>query len=229
MFAKDIMTSPVTTIGEDQNVRRAIEIINASKIGAVPVVDDKGKVIGIVTEGDLLRRISSSNGTRPVPHTRGRAEALGNYIKARSWRIKDVMTSPVVSALPSATTAQVADLLLARAIKHIPVVDDGRLVGMVSRRDLMRAMIDTPGQFAAAGDDALCTAVRARLETDLGISSKDVETSVKEGHVYLRGELESSVERDAARVAAESVPGVQGVSNNIQIAYRMISRMKPPT
>lgn len=227
MFAKDIMTSPVTTIGEDQNVRRAIEIINATQIGAVPVVDDMGKMVGIVTEGDLLRRISSSNGTRPIPHTRGRVEALANYIKARSWRIRDVMTSPVVSALPSATISQVADLLLARAIKHIPVVADERLVGMVSRRDLMRAMVDEPSGSVASGDDAICTAVRARLQTDLGVLPEAIETSVRDGLVTLRGEVESSLERDAARVAAESVPGVHGVSNNLQVTYHMVSRMKP--
>jgi osmotically-inducible protein OsmY len=66
------------------------------------------------------------------------------------------------------------------------------------------------------------------LESELGIAPKEVETSVSNGLVILRGEVESSIEREAARVAAESVPGVQGVSNNIQVAYRMLSRLKPP-
>ncbi|MBP2445084.1 CBS domain-containing protein [Rhizobium leguminosarum] len=227
MLAKDIMASPVTTIGEDQNVRHAIEIINATKFGAVPVVDAEGVLTGIVTEGDLLRRISSSNGRRPVPHTRDRKEALADYIKARSWRIKDVMTTPVISAVPTATITQLADLLLAHPIKHIPVVAEGRLVGMVSRRDLMRALVGTPSESTASGDQALQTAVCCRLESELGIAPKEVETSVSNGLVILRGEVESSIEREAARVAAESVPGVQGVSNNIQVAYRMLSRMKP--
>ena len=227
MFAKDIMVSPVTTISEDQNVRRAIDIVNSYKIGAVPVVNDEGMLAGIVTEGDLLRRVASSGAARPVPHTRDRDEMLAHYIKARSWRIKDVMTTPVISALPSATVAQLADLLLAHSIKHVPVVFEGRLVGMVSRRDLMHVMMDGTSELVASGDEALLTAVRSRLESELGLSRARVETSVKDGRVFLRGEVERSLERVAARVAAESVPGVQAVSSDIRIAYRIVSRLKP--
>ncbi|MGO4440165.1 CBS domain-containing protein [Rhizobium sp. RAF56] len=78
------MISPVTTITEDQHIRRAIEIVNSSKIRAVPVVNDQGMLAGIVTEGDLLRRIVSSGAARPVPPTRARDDLLANYIKARS-------------------------------------------------------------------------------------------------------------------------------------------------
>lgn len=137
------------------------------------------------------------------------------------------MTSSVVSALQSAMIAQVADLLLARAIKHIPVVADERLVGMVSRRDLMRAMIDEPSASVALGDDAVCTAVRARLQADLGVAPEAIETSIRDGLITLRGEVENSLERDAVLVAAESVPGVRDVSNNVQIADHTVSRMKP--
>lgn len=228
MFAKDIMTSPVTTIAADQNVRRAIEVVNSTNIGAIPVVDDSDELIGIITEGDLLRRISSHDGRRSIPHNRDRHEALEHYIKARSWRIRDVMTFPVISALPTATITQVADLLLAHSIRHIPVVADGRLVGMISRRDVMRAILDLPRQSAASGDEALCVAIRARLESDLAITAQNVESSVENGHVFLRGEVEDPLEKDAARVAAESVPGVQGVTNDIKLAQHMFSRMKPP-
>ncbi|OCJ16440.1 hypothetical protein A6U87_22780 [Rhizobium sp. AC44/96] len=228
MFARDIMTSPVETIGEDQNVRRAIDIVNASRIGAVPVVDDKGQLVGIVTEGDLLRRISSAGGRRPVPNTRDRNDALADYIKARSWRIKDVMTTPVISALPTATITQIADLLLAHVIKHVPVVDAGRLVGMVSRSDLMHAIMNEPSSLVALGDDAIRTAVKARLETELAIGPANVQVSVQDGLASLHGDVETPMEREAARVAAESVPGVRGVHSDIQIARHMVSRMKPP-
>jgi len=98
MLAKDIMTSPFTTIDEGHNVRQAIEIVNANKIGAVPLVDAEGRLTGIVTESDLIRRVASSWTRRSVPHTRDRADALADYLKARSWRVKDVMSSPVISA-----------------------------------------------------------------------------------------------------------------------------------
>jgi CBS domain-containing protein len=226
MLARDIMTTPVTTIDEGHNVREAIEIVNASKIGAVPVVDAEGRLTGIVSEGDLLRRVASSWARRAVPQTRDRDDALANYVKARSWRIKDVMTTPVVSATPTATASQLAELLQAHDIKHVPVVENGRLAGMISRRDLMRALLDVPPDCTASGDDALGTAVRSRLEAELEISPAMVRATVSNGIVTLQGEVETELEREAARVAAESVRGVGGVVNEIRLAYHMASRFK---
>ncbi|PKA45508.1 CBS domain-containing protein (plasmid) [Rhizobium sullae] len=226
MLAKDIMTTPVTTIDEGHNVREAIELVNASRIGAIPVVDAEGRLTGIVSEGDLLRRVASSWARRAVPHTRDREDALANYVKTRSWRIKDVMSTPVVSATPTATASQLAELLQVHDIKHVPVVESGRLVGMISRRDLMRALLDVPKDCTASGDDALATAVRCRLEAELEILPPTVQTAVSNGVVTLKGEVETELEREAATVAAESVRGVEGVVNRIGIAYRMVSRFK---
>ncbi|WP_245513030.1 CBS domain-containing protein [Rhizobium sp. BK376] len=180
---------------------------------------------GIVSEGDLLRRVASSWSRRAVPHSRDRDDALANYVKARSWRIKDVMTTPVVSATPTATASQLAELLQAHGIKHVPVLDGGRLVGMISRRDLMRALLEIPADCTAAGDEALKTAVRSRLEAELEISPASVATTVSKGIVTLRGEAGSELEREAARVAAESVRGVGGVVNMIRIAGPVGSRV----
>ncbi|WP_197730295.1 CBS domain-containing protein [Rhizobium ruizarguesonis] len=218
MLAKDIMTTPVTTIDEGHNVREAVEIVNASKIGAVPVVDGEGRLTGIVTEGDLLRRVASSWARRAVPHTRDRDDALADYVKARSWRVKDVMSTPVISAAPTATTSQLAELLQAHDIKHLPVVENGRLAGMISRRDLMRALLDVPRQCTASGDEALGIAVRSRLDAELEITPPMVNATVSDGIVTLRGEVETELERSAARVAAESVRGVGGVVNKITLA-----------
>jgi CBS domain-containing protein len=218
MLAKDIMTTPVTTIVEGHNVREAVEIVNASRIGAVPVVDSEGRLTGIVTEGDLLRRVASSWARRAVPHTRDREDALRDYVKARSWLVKDVMSTPVISAAPTATTSQLAELLQAHDIKHLPVVENGGLAGMISRRDLMRALLDVPRQCTASGDEALGTAVRSRLEAELEIITPIVEATVSDGIVTLRGEVETALERSAARVAAESVRGVCGVVNKITLA-----------
>jgi len=226
MLAKDIMTSPVTTIDEGHNVRQAIEIVNANKIGAVPVVDAEGRLTGIVTEGDLIRRVASSWTRRSVPHTRDRADALADYLKARSWRVKDVMSSPVIGATLTSTGSQLAELMLAHEVKHLPVVENGRLVGIISRRDLMRALLEIPKDCTATGDDAVATAVRSRLQAELGLMPANVKAAVVDGVVTLTGEVESELEREAARVAAESVRGVVGVENRITIAYQMLSRFR---
>ncbi|MBY3225373.1 CBS domain-containing protein [Rhizobium laguerreae] len=143
---------------------------------------------------------------------------MADYVKARSWRVKDVMSTPVVSAAPTATASQLAELLQAHDIKHLPVVENGRLAGMISRRDLMRALLDVPRQCTASGDEAIGTAVRCRLESELEIAAPMVRASVLNGIVTLKGEVETELERAAARVAAESVRGVGGVANKISLA-----------
>ncbi|PDS95136.1 hypothetical protein CO659_25370 [Rhizobium sp. S9] len=143
---------------------------------------------------------------------------MADYVKARSWRVKEVMSTPVVSAAPTATASQLAELLLSHDIKHLPVVENGSLAGMISRRDLMRALLDVPRQCTASGDEALGTAVRSRLEGELEITPRKVNATVSNGVVTLRGEVETELERTAARVAAESVRGVGGVVNNITLA-----------
>ncbi|MGO7367541.1 CBS domain-containing protein [Rhizobium ruizarguesonis] len=226
MLAKDIMTKPVATIEEGHNVREAIEIVNTSKIGAIPVVDGEGRLIGIVSEGDLIRRVASSWARRPVPHTRDRQNVLADYIKARSWRITDVMTTPVISATLTATASQLAELLQAHNIKHLPVVDGGKLAGMISRRDLMRALLEIPRDCTASGDVALQIAVRSRLDAELDITPASVEATVSNGIVTLHGKVATELESEAARVAAESVRGVGGVKNRIVIGDQMPSRVK---
>ncbi|TCR66690.1 CBS domain-containing protein [Rhizobium sp. BK376] len=227
MLAKDIMVSPVITIGDDQSIERAVELVNSAHVGAVPVVDKQGWLVGIVTEGDLIRRIASSGiGRQPVLDNDNRNDMLAHYIKARSWRIKDVMTSPVVTAPPTATIARLAELLLSYTIKHVPIMVDGQLLGMVSRRDLMRAMMNPPSELAISDDEALLTAVRSRLGSELGISPDTIQTSIKDGWVALHGEVSSLLEREAARVAAESVPGVRGVANDILVAHPRSSPMR---
>ncbi|TBC13400.1 CBS domain-containing protein (plasmid) [Rhizobium ruizarguesonis] len=143
---------------------------------------------------------------------------MADYVKARSWRVKGVMSTPVVSATPTATASQLAELLQAHDIKHLPVVENGRLAGMISRRDLMRALLDVPRQCTASGDEALGIAVRSRLDAELEITPPTVDATVSDGIVTLRGEVETELERSAARVAAESVRGVGGVVNKITLA-----------
>ncbi|MBY5494293.1 CBS domain-containing protein [Rhizobium leguminosarum bv. viciae] len=143
---------------------------------------------------------------------------MADYVKARSWRVKDVMSTPVISAAPTATASQLAELLQAHDIKHLPVVENGRLAGMISRRDLMRALLDVPRQCTASGDEALGIAVRSRLNAELEITPPMVAATVSNGVVTLKGEVETELERSAARVAAESVRGVGGVVNKITLA-----------
>ncbi|WP_197486822.1 MULTISPECIES: CBS domain-containing protein [Rhizobium] len=125
MLARDIiMATLVVAIDDGRNVREAVEIVNANKIGAVPIANGEGRFAGIVTEGDLLRRVASSWTRRAVPHTRDREDALSAYVKARNWRVKDVVSTPALSAAPTATASQLAekgDLQgIARARKQPP-------------------------------------------------------------------------------------------------------------
>jgi predicted transcriptional regulator len=151
--------------------------------------------------------------------------SIEEYIKSHARRARDVMTREVVSVAPDTAAAQIATLLETRGIKRVPVVDGGRLAGIVSRADLVQALAQVP-QAAARVTPPSDAAIRGRLLAELqrqawwrrGTSS----LQVTDGVVSFRGTVESADERDAARVAAENIPGVRGVED-----FRFLMRDLP--
>jgi CBS domain-containing protein len=221
MKAKDIMTSPVITVGPDATVGEIAALLFERRISAVPVVED-GRLVGIVSEADLLHR--HEIGTDGIAQSGSwwlrlfaADRSIGEYIKSHARRARDVMTREVATVRPDTPVAEIATLLEARRVKRVPVVEAGRLSGMVSRSNLVQALAASAGP---ARDAAPMTdkAIRARLLLELrhqswwrrGQSKLDVE----DGVVTYYGTVESQEERDAARVAAENVPGVRRVEDN---------------
>lgn len=217
--ARDIMTTDVACIAPDTSVRRAAEIMLARRVSGLPVIDDEGRLAGIVTEGDLMRRAELRHAPWPAGEAGGHA---GNgheaYVRSHSWRAGDIMTAPVVSVPEEAPLFDIAALFDRLDIKRVPVVRDARVVGIVSRADLLRAIVSAPLDCTAAGDAAIRLGVLTRLREDICLAGPVPHVEVAGGVVHLRGSVGSRAEHDAVRVAVEGVRGVAGIEDHLDVA-----------
>jgi CBS domain-containing protein len=219
MKAVDIMTSPVVTAAPETTVREVAALLYERRIGALPVVQD-GRLVGIVSESDLLRRheIGTDCALRGDPWWmrmfRMDSEPA-KYVRSHAVRVADIMTPDVSVVDPEAPLADVAEAFEKRGIKRLPVVHNGRVIGIVSRSDLVAALAaSSAGAGATPQDDE---AIRARLVAELERQPwwrSDLSlVSVRNGVVTYRGLMDVEGERAAARVAAEAIPGVRRVED----------------
>jgi CBS-domain-containing membrane protein len=220
MNASDIMTSPVITVGPDTPVRHIAGLLSEHRISAVPVVEN-GALAGIVSEADLLHRheigtdVRRRSGSWWLQLLSGDAP-VAEYVKSHATKARDIMTRDVVSVAPGTPLAEIAALLEKRRVKRVPVLQAGRVVGIVSRSNLVQALAAKGRQMNAA--DSSDAAIRVRLCAELKRQSWWRSTSsnvlVTDGVVHYFGILDSETERQAARVAAENVAGVRAVEDH---------------
>lgn len=216
MKARDIASLQVTTIGPGTSVRHAARIMLAHGISGLPVVEDETRIVGIITEGDLIRRSELGLGKSQILELAGvDARAAQDYVKRHSWSVADVMTRQVISVDENESIAKVAELLEQHGIKRLPVTSDGKLIGLISRADLLRVIATTSPERIAAGDKAIHTSIVARLHEVFDVRSDHINVAVFEGNVRLSGEVASPDECDAARVIAENIQGVKCVENHL--------------
>jgi CBS-domain-containing membrane protein len=220
MKARDVMVSPVITTTPSASVKEVARILLDNHISAVPVVDKGGRVVGIVSEGDLMRR--ADLGTE-----RHRAwwlaalfvdeEALaGEYIKAHSQKVADVMTKRVITADPNSALQEIAALLEKHSIKRVPIVENEALVGIVSRANLIQALAaDRKGLDIPVPDTKLRDKLMSHLKAQPWAHTALLNVTVNDGIVDIWGITRSEAEKKALRVAAESTPGVRAVNNNV--------------
>lgn len=143
MQATDVMTASVATIGADATVRDAAKLMFERGVSALPVLDEKEHVVGIVSEGDLVRRRELGTETTGSWWLLALADgAARDYRKTHATAVRDVMTRPVFGVRPSASLREIAKLMEERRIKRVPVLDGGHLVGIVSRADLVRQLAE---------------------------------------------------------------------------------------
>jgi CBS domain-containing protein len=219
MKARDLMVSPVVTVKPDTTVRDVAKLFVERQISAVPVVDEQGKIIGIVTEGDLIHRAEIGTERKRSWWMLLLAEdnaLAADYIKAHARTVADVMTRNVVTAASEAPLSEIATLLEKHRIKRVPIIRDGALVGIVSRANLVQAIASSGDKMAMPLSDA---AIRDKLLTHLSGQSWAhtllLNVTVNDGIVDLWGISDSETERRAIHVAAESMEGVRGVNNHL--------------
>jgi CBS domain-containing protein len=222
MKAAEIMTKDVVTVEPGATVRDVAMLLRDKRISAVPVVEPGRKVIGIVSEGDLMRRAELGLERHHSWWSRlfNDPDMLAaEYIKSHARKARDLMTRPVVAVGEDTPVADIVELMESRHIKRVPVTRDGVLVGVVSRADILRALIAAGDRIADAvpADKALHERLMAELKAQPWWRGGGVEILVTGGVAHLWGLVNSREEADAIRVAAENVSGVRGVKNHLVV------------
>ncbi|MDW9543848.1 CBS domain-containing protein [Sinorhizobium meliloti] len=223
MIARDVMTVDVVTVSPDHSVSHAAQIMLDHHISGLPVLDDQGHLVGIVTEGDFLRR--SELGLPALSpddqHLSTNGERARSYVKSHSWKVADVMTANLVQVDEGASLTQIAALMEERGIKRVPVMRGDNLVGIVSRADLLHALITAKLDDTAPGDYAIRRSILTRLKENSDVTGVNLTITVTDGMVHLWGVVNSESERDLSRVVAEGVRGVNGVYDHLTLSDRV--------
>ena len=228
MKARDIMTTNVITADPDTPVGKIASLLLQNHISAVPVVDYDHHVVGIVSEGDLMRRPETGTERRRswwLDFVTDAETMARDYAKTHGQRAVDVMTRHVVSVTEDAEAGDIASLLETHHIKRVPVVRQGKLVGVVSRADLLRALVAAPpaaGQTAVPDDRTLHDAILTKIRAEPWANAVMLNVVASGGEVELWGFVTSEEQRAALRVLAETVPGVRTVRDKLSIMPRSV-------
>lgn len=220
MQAQDIMTKKVISAAADTTVEQITALMMESHISAVPILDSGGSVIGIVSEGDLMRRVEGARKTNKswwLSLFSGSDDTARDFIAMRSRRTKDIMTHKVLVVTPTTPVAEIALMLEKNQIKRVPVVENNRLVGIVSRANLLQALSATP--IASLGsqtsDRRKRDIVLVALAEVPGLKNRQLNVIVKGSKVDVWGFVGSKAEEQAARVAIDNIDGVGEISLNL--------------
>jgi CBS domain-containing protein len=220
MEAKDIMTAPVVSVEENDSVLHAARLMLQKKMSGLPVVDSAGRLVGIVTEGDFLRRAETGTQRRRprwIEFLVGPGRLAEEYVHASGRKVNEIMTTDVHTVAGNTPLAEVVRLMERRRIKRVPVVDDGKLVGIVTRANLLRAFASVAPEIgpAAPGDGAIRERLLAQLNEQPWAPRAQIDVLVRNGVVELHGAILDERQRQALIVAAENVPGVKKVVDHL--------------
>ncbi|NIR61759.1 MAG: CBS domain-containing protein [Gammaproteobacteria bacterium] len=219
MLAKDVMTRDVATVTPETRVEDIAKLLLRRDISGVPVVDARGRLVGMVSEGDLIRR-GETEGRRSwwLNLLTGPEERARDYLKAHGGHAEDVMTREVVSVSEETPVGEIARILERRRIKRVPVVRDGKLVGIVSRANLLHGLASHRERISIApspDDRTIREKILALVKREGWITHGALNVIVNEGVVELWGWVDSRDERKALMAAVEGIEGVKKVNDHL--------------
>ena len=228
MKAEDIMTRDVVAVGPNASVHEAAALMATHRISGIPVTTGGNRLLGIVSEGDLLER--AEVGTEP----RGKwwLEGLGNpqaladrYVKTHGGTVAEVMTRQVAAVRPDADLSEVANVLRTHQVKRVPVVQDGKLLGIVTRSDIVGAVSGAIGPVAATTrtDGDLQRAILERMRGEPWLDTSYVNLSVANGKVSVGGLIGSAEERRALCTLVEEVAGPSNVVDQLEVGLPLVT------
>ena len=220
MQVRDIMTRNVITAAPDTSVLDVAALLVHHHVSALPVADGDS-LVGMVSEADLLHRDELGTQRDPATLSWWRRILAGDdaaeaYVQAHATKVRDVMSTPVISVTESTKLGDLAALLESNGIRRAPVLRADRIVGIVSRADFIRALVARArvkhGEHARS-DESIQRALLAELESQGWWRPRRCDVTVSDGVVHIAGPLESEQAKVATRVAAENIPGVRGVED----------------
>lgn len=220
MQAGDIMSVNVCSAGPNTPINEIARKLCDRGVSAMPIVDEDGKVLGVVSEGDLLRRIELGTVRKPrwTDIFSGDASLARDYVKSHGRTAKDVMSRPAIVVKEDTDIAEVASVLESHRIKRVPVVRDGRVVGVVSRSDIVRGLIVAAkswGRSRRLDEKDTRKSILDEINRLSFTHGTFVNVVVDGGEVHLWGNVESADQRAAIRVIAENTRGVTQVVDNM--------------
>ncbi|MFG1424378.1 CBS domain-containing protein [Roseixanthobacter liquoris] len=220
MRVGNVMTTPVISVEPGTSIADAARLMLAQHISGLPVVAKDGTLAGMVTEGDFLRRAELGTQVKRswwLELIASPGKEAEEYVRAHGRKVEEVMTGDVLTTTKDAPLSEVVETMTRARVKRLPVVEDGKLVGIISRSDLLRALAAAlPNASVAETDDArLRAAIQAELTRQPWSGSGLIRVHVENGVAELRGTIFDERERMAACVCAENVPGVARVVDQL--------------
>ncbi len=227
MQARDIMTRDVVTFAPATTVAEAATTLATQHISGAPVVAADGSVVGMVTEGDLWRRPEIGTERRHSwwePLFADSRSLAQEYIKSHGHKVEDVMTREVIAVGEETPLGEVVALLERKRIKRVPVVRAGKLVGLISRGDIVRLVAEAAAHRPSAppphGDEEIRRLIAERMRAEPWIAGAPLNVQVRDGRVEITGWVQNEAQRHALEILVEDVPGVRELRNHATVMAR---------
>ncbi len=225
MRADEVMTAEVVTVAPETPVAEAVKLMLDRRVSGLPVVDEAGTLVGVITEGDLLLRAelgTDKKRSRWLDFLFGPGRSATAYVQSHGQKVVEVMTRTPLTAAPSASLEEVVGLMTEKRVKRVPIVADGRLVGVVSRADVLRALSGAfaaqPPSEAARADEDLVRRIETELAKESWAPRSSISIETKDESVVLWGTILDERQREAIRVVVEQVaPGRRIVDHMVWV------------
>jgi CBS domain-containing protein len=234
MIAAEIMTKPVVGVAPGATLSEAVGLMLRTGISGLPVLDGSGKLVGILTEGDLLvRKELGTAARRPrwLAALLSPGRLAGEYVHSHGSRVEELMTRDVITVAPDTPLDEIVALMTQKRVKRLPVMENDTVVGIVSRADLLKALsrsLSAKAPPSTRDDSTIRYAILDELKRESWAPIALIEVSVHNGIAELSGSIFDERERLAIQVAVENVPGVRAVRDNLVFVEPMSGMVIAP-
>lgn len=220
MKARDVMTRQLVYVTPTSDVTEAVRVMLSNHLSGLMVINDAGKLVGVVTEGDFLRRVETGTERHRAPWLEfltGPKKLAEDYVRSHGRTVGEVMSRNVITITEDTPVEDAVAIMEKKKIKRLPVLDGDKVVGVLRRTDLMRAMA-TLGRTLSAPDEsdaAIRDHIMKELRTRAWAPVAQIDVAVNEGVVDFWGTITEESQREALRVCAENTPGVKKVVDHL--------------